>query len=411
MFIKKRNILNILIILVTFTLVSACGDFSSFVPKKDSGSNENIDPDGDGDTGGDGGGDGGDDGGTGGDGGGTGGDGGDTGGDGGDTGGDGGDTGGDGTIGDNNSIFKPANKDLYFGRTYLNVDEQKAYDLALATMLDNYSLIITNDGTGGRIKIDLGKNKILNIKYNEQLKKIISFMEQDEARLFHISSNSPMANPSGFGYKYKTDTYGNITEFYIRTHRAYLNYEKYRDDMKTIELRVSAIIKSIGDTSKLTKPQIIRKLHEEYLATVAYGGMNFSSAGNITGSFLAPIPTDYFKRYLVICDGYSRSMLYLLQRLEFKAIYIIGMTPEGFHAWNKVSINGKWYNLDSTWDDSMTLNSTSSRKEHFLKSDADFSPIHPKPQIDSTGKKTGYLPFGVNMPKSANKSLTPAEYN
>ncbi len=383
----KTVIFNIFLVLGFLILITSCAENSAFMPNGDNSSSE------DGSTGGDGG--------TGGDG--------STGGDTG-TGGDG-STGGDGTIGDNNAIFKPANKELYFGRANLNTDEQKAYDLALKTMLDNYSSIVTNDGAGGRVKIDLGKNKILNIKYNEQLKKIVSFIEQDEARLFHISSNSPMANPSGFGYTYKKDAYGNITEFYIRIHRTYLSYEKYRDDMKTIELKVSAIIKSIGDTSKLTKPQIVRKLHEEYLATVAYGGMNFSSAGNITGSFLAPISTDYFKRYLVICDGYSRSMLYLLQRLGLKAIYIIGMTPEGFHAWNKVELNGEWYNLDSTWDDSMTLNSTSSRKEHFLKSDADFSPIHPKPQIDSVGKKTGYLPFGVNLPASANKSLTPQEYN
>ena len=383
MFIKIRSILNIFIIVMALGLFSACSD-GFFIPPNS------------GDTGGDGGnGDGGDTGGNG--------DGGDTGGD-----GDGGDTGGDGVAGVVD-IFKPFDNNLYFGRTHLNIDEQKAYDLALKTMLDNYSSIVNDDGTGGRVKIDLAKHKILNIKNSKQLLKIVSFITQDESRLFHISSTVPRPKPSGSGH-YTTDSNGNITEFYIRIHRVYIDYNKYRDEINTIEVNVKAILDSIGDLSKMSKPQIIRVLHEKYLATVAYGGMSFASAGDIRGSFLAPTPTDHYQRYLVICEGYSRSMLYLLQRLGFKNIYIVGMTNNGFHAWNKVDIDGKWYNLDSTWDDTMILNSPDSSKNHFLKSDAEFSIIHTQPQIDSEGKNTGYLSHGVQMPASANKSLTPSEY-
>ena len=394
MLIKKRSILNILIILMTAWLVTACGEFSSFVPKGDTGGT----------------GDGGD----------TGGDGGDTGGGGGDTGGgdggDGGDTGGGGDGGDNWTIFKPFNNDLYFGRSKLNVDEQKAYDLALKSTIDNYSelLSIYIDEFGyefeGRVKIDLSKHKIKNIKTKEQLYKIVGFLVSDEPRLFHIRSVPVSTALEDATKPYIKDNNGNIKEFFISISMRYDKYSTYKNEMNTIEVRVKKVLDAVGDTSKMSKAQIVRKLHEEYLATVSFGQKGSSS--DIRGSFLKPADTHY-NYYKVVCEGYARSMLYLLQRLGIKSIYIVGTgftDKKIMHAWNKVQINDNWYNLDATWDDDMTASSPNSFKDEFLKSDADFQANHPDPQKDQYGKAIGYLAHGVTLPASANKSLTPAEY-
>ena len=42
------------------------------------------------------------------------------------------------------------------------------------------------------------------------------------------------------------------------------------------------------------------------------------------------------------------------------------------HAWNIVSINGLWYNLDTTWDENITETSSNTAYNYFLKSENDF---------------------------------------
>ena len=285
-------------------------------------------------------------------------------------------------------------------------------------MMSDYDKLLTiyldDDGyeVEGRVKIDLAKNNILNIKTSENINKIIAFATDDEPRLFHIRTSARSSATGDATVSYLKDTNGNIKEFYIRIGMRYDKYSTYADEMNTMEIRVNNILTAVGDTSKMSKAQVVRKLQEEYLATVSYGQKG--SPSDMRGSFLKPADT-YYGYYKVLCEGYSRSMLYLLQRLGFKAIYINGSAFDGvknlLHAWNKVEIDGKWYNLDSTWDDDKPGNSTASYKYDFLKSDADFSTKHPGPQKDQDGANTGYLMFGVTLPASATKSLTPAEYN
>ncbi len=350
MFIRRRNVLNIFLILTTLAVFTACSNDSNIPSSDDNGTS---------------------------------------------------------SAGD---IFKPFDNDLYFGRSKLNTDEQKVYDLAVKNVLSDYSDKITDDVSGGRVKIDLQKNNIKNIKNSDTLHKILAFVTQDDPRLFHISSKAPMPAPTGYETLFKKDSEGNITEFYIRMHKEYFNYNDYSDDIKTMEVRVKAVVDAIGDTSKMSEAQIVKTIYEKYLATVSYGMKG--SPSDIRGSFLKPAdPSNGY--YKVLCDGYAQSMLYMFQRLGIKAIYIIGTatgseTP--LHAWNKVMVDGNWYNFDSTWDDYKDANSPESNKDNFLKSDREFSTSHPGAQKEPGGKITGYLKYGVSIPASAKTSLTDAEY-
>ena len=52
------------------------------------------------------------------------------------------------------------------------------------------------------------------------------------------------------------------------------------------------------------------------------------------------------------CNGYARAFSYLAQALGFDCITLGGSVGEGaLHAWNKVKLDGEWYNVDVTWDD------------------------------------------------------------
>lgn len=52
-----------------------------------------------------------------------------------------------------------------------------------------------------------------------------------------------------------------------------------------------------------------------------------------------------------VCEGYARSAQLLFSLCDVESFYVVGDTPEGGHAWNIVKVDGKYYQLDATWND------------------------------------------------------------
>jgi transglutaminase/protease-like cytokinesis protein 3 len=67
------------------------------------------------------------------------------------------------------------------------------------------------------------------------------------------------------------------------------------------------------------------------------------------------IGADSLERGGAVCDGYTRAFqrLAFLNGIPSKAICGVAGTRSGYgyHAWNKVKLNGKWYWHDVTWID------------------------------------------------------------
>ncbi|MCR4688356.1 MAG: hypothetical protein K5745_02285 [Saccharofermentans sp.] len=59
-----------------------------------------------------------------------------------------------------------------------------------------------------------------------------------------------------------------------------------------------------------------------------------------------------------VCAGYSKAFQYLLQRCGIPCYYAYGIgysgSSGGNHAWNIVSVNSNYYNVDATWDDTLS---------------------------------------------------------
>lgn len=53
-----------------------------------------------------------------------------------------------------------------------------------------------------------------------------------------------------------------------------------------------------------------------------------------------------------VCEGYTKAMQYLLSYAGIESIPINGKYNDSWHQWNLVKIEGQWYHLDATWDDS-----------------------------------------------------------
>ena len=49
-----------------------------------------------------------------------------------------------------------------------------------------------------------------------------------------------------------------------------------------------------------------------------------------------------------VCDGYTRAMQLLLDRVNIESMLVYGMLEGEAHAWNMVKLEDEWYNLDLT---------------------------------------------------------------
>lgn len=82
---------------------------------------------------------------------------------------------------------------------------------------------------------------------------------------------------------------------------------------------------------------------------------------------------DGFRDKVMVCSGYGLAAYYLLNKAGVETRIITGDGGDGTgsvnHMWNAVKLEGKWYNLDITWDD---LGQGGKIYTYFLKSDSRF---------------------------------------
>ncbi len=76
-----------------------------------------------------------------------------------------------------------------------------------------------------------------------------------------------------------------------------------------------------------------------------------------------------------VCAGYARSLQYLMTRLGVPCYYCTGFAGEN-HAWNIIRLDGEYYNVDTTWDDT-----TPNTYDYFNKTDHDFASTHKREDL------------------------------
>lgn len=77
-----------------------------------------------------------------------------------------------------------------------------------------------------------------------------------------------------------------------------------------------------------------------------------------------------------VCQGYALAAYRILTEAGVETKYITGKVKDSNHAWNKVKVNGKWYNLDITWNDPMPDRGDRYRLNYFLISDQQLAKDH-----------------------------------
>lgn len=130
-----------------------------------------------------------------------------------------------------------------------------------------------------------------------------------------------------------------------------------KEQTNTLKAKVDSILSEITATTEIEKEV---QIHDKLCEIVEY--YNYSNINDI--------PLDKHTSYgalvknSAVCDGISKSMQILLDKVGIENILVVGKIDE-LHAWNLVKIENEWYHLDVTSNKSLKYNSDYTMHSYF----------------------------------------------
>lgn len=243
--------------------------------------------------------------------------------------------------------------DSYYAE--LSDKEKKLYD----GMRDNISLM--KDG------VSTVKFEVDGI-YEHEMKGLIgaavSAFRLDLVWYYYVDWSSV-----GFGYAYNEST-GEVTrvEIYLREDKENYYYGEYsgKKELEDELLRLEAAVFELVSAARRFDTDIERILyvHDEIINNCEY-----NTSDDLPKSAWTPVSAllyGYGEKGPV-CEGYAKAFKLCMDALGIECALIPGMgitssDTEG-HLWNAVKLDGEWYGIDLTWDDTK---SGGIKHEYFL---------------------------------------------
>lgn len=167
---------------------------------------------------------------------------------------------------------------------------------------------------------------------------------------------------NGFSYSYNTDT-NLITEFRPKYK---IDSDLIKDKLEAVETEGNRIFNEVLNLNNKTDYEKILEIHDYLAQNIVYDIEGFNSEN---------IDPDQHSMYgalvenLAVCEGYSESLLYFLNKLNIESKQIVGDANGGPHSWNLVKLDGNWYHIDVTFDDPVPDGGDIIRHKYFLTTD------------------------------------------
>ena len=167
---------------------------------------------------------------------------------------------------------------------------------------------------------------------------------------------------SGYTYRYsKSDSANKMKSMEINYGRTSSEVPQTRFDSAAAEILAEARAVE-SDYEKL------KYIHDRLIGDTVYTNTDADYESEADG------PVVYGK---ALCEGYSKAFMYFAQSLGFPCVCAVGSAKGTDHMWNKVKLNGAWYNVDLTWDDPVRSDGTQTTEYgYFLISDSDLRQTH-----------------------------------
>ncbi len=172
------------------------------------------------------------------------------------------------------------------------------------------------------------------------------------------------------------------------------SYSGNSDVSKAAKKIISQIIKNgMSDFEKA------KAIHDYMVVNIDYDYDNYCAGTIPRDSY--EISGALLKKYAV-CSGYAKTFKYLCDMADLECTYVTG-TARGSHAWNQVKIDGKWYNVDVTWDDPVETGKAFddckyNSYKYFLVSDAEFTDHKAKGNVKTCNDSLRAKAYAAGMP-------------
>lgn len=168
---------------------------------------------------------------------------------------------------------------------------------------------------------------------------------------------------------------GQYDQGILRVDVEYYVDSKSEADKMVSELRTKAnsVIKSIKSSS--SDYNKIQALHDWLVRNVTPDADNYQDRDDLWVASAYGAIVDG----RATCLGYAKAMFYLLSKAGYDATFVVGKGHAAKHIWVKVRMDGKWYNIDPTWDDPVSQTAGDPDLvyyDYFMVSDAYMSMSH-----------------------------------
>ncbi len=219
-----------------------------------------------------------------------------------------------------------------YGAVYTAVEKGFGVDSSVTVATQNGTQHRLDNGVSIELPHPLGTEKELRELYN-------AFM-QDNPQFFHVGSV----------YGYDGRQHGEERRITALKLTYTMTAEERLTASTALEQQVQQMLGAL--TSSMTAFEKELALHDALCARCTYD--TDTAAGNDPLRTAPHAFTVYgaLVEGKAVCEGYARAMQYLLNRAGIEATVVSGSDSAGHaHLWNAVRLDGDWYYLDATWND------------------------------------------------------------
>lgn len=191
--------------------------------------------------------------------------------------------------------------------------------------------------------INAGKNTFTFYcpsSYKECLNEVDN-LANDQTTLSHINN---FVHPFN-GFKNIETEYDSLGKVKIKIEKSYT-----KDEIEEVEKKVKSIEKEVV-TSNSSLEDNIKNIHDYIINNSKYDSNR--SDNNIV-KYKSDISYGPLIEGYGLCGGYTDAMELFLEDLNVKSFKVSSEN----HVWNAVYLNNSWLNLDLTWDDPVTTDSS-----------------------------------------------------
>ncbi|MFJ7738321.1 transglutaminase domain-containing protein [Lysinibacillus sp. NPDC097287] len=156
-----------------------------------------------------------------------------------------------------------------------------------------------------------------------------------------------------------TDSVGNI--------KLKIKYLTNKAQEEIVQKKVDQVLANIITPSMTTFEKV--KVVNDYIVSNAKYGESTKSSPHSAHALLM--------EGQAVCQGYALLTYKMLNQIGVDVQYVVGfVNGNEAHAWNLVKIDGKWYHLDTTWNDPLPNRVGASSYDYFLVTDTQLKKDH-----------------------------------